>query len=672
MKKKSLLGIFIILQLVAFNQTYLMEDFSSGLVPPAGWTIDSNQARWTTSFSTNAYGNAPEAVFQSAPIVSTSRLISPQVDLTGLTSVTLKFNYYYNHNTGEGPAIGVATCSGGDSWSTVWEVIPVSNQGPEFMSLDIANPDVGQPDFQFCFYVAGDFNNLDFWYLDNIMLFRLLNLDGCMVALSTPSCIRDSVEVKGSVKNMGLTDINSLEIHWQVDKGDVHSTLFEGLNKPTFYQYNFTCDGMFAYPAGSYNLKLWIKSVNGIADDFAGNDTLEKTISVASHTVARKPCFEEFTSSTCAPCAYFNASFIPWCNEHEESITLVKYQMNWPSPGDPYYTPEAGERRIYCGVSWVPWLTVNGGYVNNNIIDVQMAYEAAIQQPGMLKLVSSHSFDGTEITIHSTALPFARFNNLSMHMIVIEKVTTGNVGTNGETEFHHVMMKMIPDAGGTLLNLDDRIPHTATCTLDLAGTFIEEMTDLMVVVLAQDFASREVYQSVYSVENGEFGTEARLSSLLVDGTPVSGFDPDVFTYNVALPEGTVIVPDVTATAMDTSSTVVVVPALELPGTTTVDVFAEDLSTHNTYSINFSVLSGTEDEAAQAVSLYPNPSRGTIYVRGMDHSDVKVFSSNGNLIRVMDDFEGRQIDLSGLDAGVYTLRVVLPGKTVVHKKINLVK
>ncbi|MEZ5197672.1 MAG: hypothetical protein R2764_15170 [Bacteroidales bacterium] len=37
-------------------------------------------------------------------------------------------------------------------------------------------------------------------------------------------------------------------------------------------------------------------------------------------------------------------------------MTLVKYQMNWPGVGDPYYT-EGGAERNYYGVSWVlGWL----------------------------------------------------------------------------------------------------------------------------------------------------------------------------------------------------------------------------------------------------------------------------------------------------------------------------
>jgi len=89
-------------------------------------------------------------------------------------------------------------------------------------------------------------------------------------------------------------------------------------------------------------------------------------------------------------------------------------------------------------------------------------------------------------------------------LIVLEKLTTGNVGNNGETEFEHVMMKMVPDAYGTTINLVDREPVTISQSVDLSGTFIEEYDDLGVVIIIQNIATAEVHQSGYAIENGCF------------------------------------------------------------------------------------------------------------------------------------------------------------------------
>lgn len=84
----------------AFSQTHLSEDFSGNQMPPADWSIDGYTAQWSVSGTTNAGGDAPEAKFTYINSVGTTRLISPSVDLSGQSSVTVKFDHYYDDYTG--------------------------------------------------------------------------------------------------------------------------------------------------------------------------------------------------------------------------------------------------------------------------------------------------------------------------------------------------------------------------------------------------------------------------------------------------------------------------------------------------------------------------------------------------------------------------------------------
>jgi len=419
-------------------------------------------------------------------------------------------------------------------------------------------------------------------------------------------------------------------------------------------------------------LNIWINLVNGVQDDDENNDTANKVVNKVCYTVPKIPCFEEFTSSTCGPCASFNSGFVPWCAQHEDEITLVKYQMNWPGSGDPYYTAKGGVRRTYYGVGWVPWLVVNGGFVDTDMGAVQNAFDQAILQPGLLDIAASHSITNTSITVDVTVLPFSNFNNFRVHIVVFEYITTGNVATNGETEFHHVMMKMIPDANGTTVNFTDRVPFHINQTVDLANTFVEDFSDLGVVVIVQDFNSMDVYQSVYSEENGQFATEARLQSLSVDGTAVPGFDPDTFDYTHTLQGGATVVPTVTGVPMDQNAIAIVIPALELPGTTTVDVFAEDLLTHNTYNVNFEWATGVNEPSAKAIRVTPNPSAGRIIISGADHTNITVFNTTGKEMLRIQDFTANSLDLSSFPEGIYLLNIEKTNGTTLNHKIVLVK
>jgi hypothetical protein len=673
MKKIYLMTLLLAVSCWLSAQTFIYEDFSAGSMPPAGWTIDAYSSNWSAGASANAGGAAPEAVFFYSPAFNnTSRLISPAIDMTGYTSVKLMFKHFLDDYDGSGYSLGVATRSGGGAWNIAWSVNPTGDIGPEEKLVDIETADVGASDFQFCIYFSGNSYNLDYWYIDDIMLFLPYELDGALAKISMPTYVGGAVPVEGEFRNLGNETIVTVDVSWKVSDDMVYTTTFNSL---LYFgeSFSFSCDDLFHFPIGGYTLDVWISAVNGMPDDNPDNNLKSKMMSVYSHSIYRKPAFEEFTSSTCAPCASFNTSFNPWAASHADEITLIKYQMNWPSPGDPYYTAEGGVRRNYYGVSYVPWPQCNGAYVDYTIGAVQAAFNNAILQPGIAKIASSHTISGTEITVNANILPFADFTDFRAHIIVIENMTTGNTGNNGETQFHHVMMKMMPNANGTTLNLNDRETVTLTETFNLSGTNIEEFDDLSVVVLFQDYGTKEVFQSEYSIESGVFNTEASCAEITYNGMPVPGFVPDVYDYEIELPVGTTEVPVVTGTAADPYATMVVVPAWELPGTTVVDVFGEDLLSRMTYSINFSVAVGMDEPGVNNnIRIFPNPANDRIYVQGTGKADVRIFSITGQLVLASNGSNADYLDVSSLDNGIYTVQVVMEDNTVVNKKVTVLR
>lgn len=671
MKRIYVLVLFVALTFATFGQTFIWEGFDGGQMPPAGWTFDGYAAQWSISNTANAGGTSPEGMFTYISANSTSRFISPVCDLTGLTSVQISFKHMYDWYSNPAPKVGVATRSGGGVWNSVWEITPTGNVGPQQIDLNVTNSDVGAPDFQFCLYVNGNFYNLDYWYIDNILLFNPLNLDGALTSITTPTFIGGPTAVTGTVMNMGLTTITSLDIDWQLNNGPVHSTSITALSVPLQGIYSFTCTDLLDATIGTHTLTVWINKVNGVTDDDQDNDTLQKTIKKACNIIPRKPCFEEFTSSTCAPCASFNNGFVPWCITNEDDITLIKYQMNWPGVGDPYYTLEGGTRRDYYGVGWVPWLNCNGSYVETDMGAVQTAFNVAQQQPGLLDLVASHELNGTQMTVNLTALPFVNFTNTMVQVIVFEYMTTGNIMTNGETEFHHVMMKMMPDGNGTTTDLADRQPYSLEQTQDLAGTHVEEWDDLGVLVFVQDLQSQEIYQSFYSVENGVFNTEAHLDDITVDGTSLAGFDPDVFDYDLEVPGG-VLIPEIAGIPIDPNATVIVVPATAIPGTTTIDVFAEDLSTHFTYFVNLIWAVGQDENNRETIRIYPNPTSGLVNITGAAHASIEVYAAGGIQVKSVEDFMSQTLNLTDLSEGVYMISIRTEKGNLIRKKVVVLK
>lgn len=670
MKRFYILLSLVSIALLSFSQTVLTEDFSAGQMPPNGWSIDGYASQWSAADSDNAGGEAFEAKFTYASATAISRLISPAIDLTGYETITLRFKHYFDNYSTTDPKIGVATRSGGGDWNIVWEVGPPGDLGPETKLFEIDNADVGASDFQFCLYIDGYFYNMDYWYIDDILLYRPYELDAELSNISTPSFVNGPVEVAGTVSNFSNNYIVSLDINWQVAEGDVHSTSINGLAIGTGEFYDFTCDQLFDFPIGAYELHVWIAAVNGGDDDNLENNSLTKEVSVVSFLDQRVPCFEEFTSSTCAPCAGYNADFVPWVADHEDEITLVKYQMNWPGSGDPYFTDEGGERRGYYGVSWVPWQVADGSQIETTLGAVNGFFDAAMVNPSFASVVGTHNINGTVIDITTTVLPYANFSNNRVHIVVFENVTYDNVASNGETEFHHVMMKMVPDADGTTVDFVDREPFTISQQVDLAGTYIEEYDDLGVAIIVQDYSSQTVHQSAYSLEDAVFATEDRLDDALINGESVAGFDSDIFEYNIELPEGTTEIPLIEGIPIDDNATVIVVPASTLPGTTIIDVFGEDLASHRRYVFNFTVQVGIDNPNAKSISIYPNPSTGLFYISGIEDASVSIYNITGKKVANYKNSNGK-INAQDLSSGIYFIKIS-SNQNIITKRITINK
>jgi hypothetical protein len=669
MKKIYSLLLALSVGLSVFGQTYLSEDFSSGQMPPPGWTIFAFTEQFVCAQSDNAGGVAPECRIDGFAYNGTLRLMSPVINMTGVSEVTLIFKHFYDHKNAPTPTIGVATKSSG-SWNPVWHITPSADIGPEEIQVTISNSDMNKPNFQLSFYVSGAVGNMNSWYIDNILLLVPQDFDAQISSISVPGIITSPQEVGGVFQNLGNTFITDFSVSFQAYNGLVYDTAYTGLDLGLFESVDFNFGQMWVQPFGTYDITMWINSVNGISDDYPANDTATKSITYIANILPRRVTFEEFTSSTCSPCASFNTSFVPWCQSHPD-ITLVKYQMNWPGSGDPYYTAEGGVRRNYYGVSYVPDLYCNGTQTNTNISAVQTAYNQGLGLTSYIDIASSFTITGTVIHITTNILPWDNIGNVRVHNIVIEKVTTGNVGGNGETEFHHVMMDMIPDATGASVDLQYATPVQLQYNVDLSSTNVEQYNDLLVAVLVQNQSSKEMLQSDYGEEGANYSPEARLDMIYLDGVALEGFDPDVYEYNVILPEGTIFEPYMEASTMDDGAMALINPAFQLPGTAIVDVYAEDLFNTERYLVHYTVFTGVDDKILPLVQVYPNPVSGILNIFGLKDATVRIYSANGAEVMSFDRFSGNSIDVSALPAGIYIMNVTTTKGFVVRKKIVVI-
>jgi hypothetical protein len=300
MKKLILLSIVLNLSVFMNAQVFVFEDFSNATMPPTDWSIDGFEEEWRIQDYGWALGEGPEeAGFSDYGTASGStKLISSIIDLSGFTSVTFVFKHHFHYGGGAAPLIGVATKSGTNDWTSAWEISPTTDITSE-ETIVISNSDVGQTDFQFCFYWDGTFS-VSSWSIDDIMLHSdVLNIDGSIKNILTPTFVSIPEVVSATFINFGNSEVTSFETSWQVDDGEITTTTIDNVTLGFIEKYTFDCDGEINnLNVGDHNLKVWVTSVNGMNDEYPDNNLMEKNISIVSRIIPRKPFFEMFTSST--------------------------------------------------------------------------------------------------------------------------------------------------------------------------------------------------------------------------------------------------------------------------------------------------------------------------------------------------------------------------------------
>ena len=122
--KKRLLFIFAMLfatAMMAQNRAVLLQESFDGSSLPAGWSIDAQQSNWSVSATNNAGGAANEMKLDWSPQFNgTTRLITPAVNLTGISSVVFSFKHALDNYSGAN-SIGLATtANGGTTWNQAW------------------------------------------------------------------------------------------------------------------------------------------------------------------------------------------------------------------------------------------------------------------------------------------------------------------------------------------------------------------------------------------------------------------------------------------------------------------------------------------------------------------------------------------------------------------------
>jgi hypothetical protein len=336
------------------------------------------------------------------------------------------------------------------------------------------------------------------------------NADLQLSIIEFPKVIKQNagVKIKFLVSNVGKAYHNSVIVNYAID-GVVIASKNIDLKIADQENQSIALDYVFDLFAKEHQLKIWltdqvnnmeIKTINSLAVDFL----------VARTTVPQLPLVEEFTSSTCGPCASFNSTFDPFlssinANKDGGQAAAVKYQMNWPSPdNDPSYNSDGNGRRTFYAVSGIPKSFLNGTAntsFNQSVIDAASGESA-------FKLVPYFYISGDTVKATCTATSYTNMStSLKLQMALTEDYYAYTGGTTSQTTFYYAMRKMFPNYVGTVIsNIHEDTTYTSNKNYKVTyGNVTQNSFNIWgtsagftLVAWIQNTTTKEVYQAAFA------------------------------------------------------------------------------------------------------------------------------------------------------------------------------
>ena len=335
--------------------------------------------------------------------------------------------------------------------------------------------------------------------------------------------------ISGTFISEGLSPANNAVLNYQVNNGPTETqiiTFSTPLNYGQAYKYSFASHAKAL--VGANQVKVWVSGVNNVNEVNSVNDTAYASFYVASKTVPRNALIEEWSSSSCEPCAElavtegYDALLNSYNPNKGGNLCVVKYQMNWPDlTNDPSYSEQCWNRRGHYDLWAIPMVIANGTTTlwnhNQAEIDAAIAVPAYADITATLAAIgSTNASASTTLAASATITPYVSFPSnspLRVFQVITQHAYTYSAAITLQKDYYHVMRKMNPDAWGTPTVVTDGVPFvvnfnhvasTAPCDPTPAqqsfnfwtsGTLTPNDIVYEYVVFLQDTTNNEVLQA---------------------------------------------------------------------------------------------------------------------------------------------------------------------------------
>jgi hypothetical protein len=330
----------------------------------------------------------------------------------------------------------------------------------------------------------------------------------------------DRIHIVGNLHNFGTMPITAFKAIYSVNGRILDTLSFTGLNiAANGGDYEFTYSPLYSCDSvGIDTFRISIIEPNDSVSGAINNDLWNKTI-ISPIRIQRVVLHEVFTSSTCPPCKNGNIQLhrvLDVCDTAKWAV--IKYQVDFPGDGDPYYTNEVGIRStFYNRIMNAPTLMADGGSVKINPNSYVVEYfDYLAQFTALANMSGTAEVDAKTVKLNVDIAPTMKIDNPNIRLFaaIVEKQTYKNVKNNGETSFFYVMKKFITSPDGDAIDtFDANVPISRSLEYTFNGDYslpanayntpinhsiehsVENFGNLMLVFWLQDIVTWEIYQA---------------------------------------------------------------------------------------------------------------------------------------------------------------------------------
>ncbi|MFA6403632.1 MAG: T9SS type A sorting domain-containing protein [Salinivirgaceae bacterium] len=307
--------------------------------------------------------------------------------------------------------------------------------------------------------------------------------------------VPQTLPIKGTIYNNGTDTLTSFDLSYKIENYTSPVTKISGIEIPIGQTYVFTHDVFYNFTdEKTYLIEVSVLNPNNKEDESLVDNFFVHKTTINSNVIPKRQLIEHFTSSTNDECFNFTPLLDEMLSSNYDNFSLIRYQVNWPGTGDPYYTDQTGNRVQYYQVTDIPSLYRNGKF---DMDITQEGFDTYAGQKTIISIEGSAFYTDNDVMIQAIVKSVSNTESgLKLHATIVENSTFVNIGTNGETEFYNVLMQMLPNAEGTNLNtIIAGNSESISITFDMSATFVEETSDLTAVIFVQDSATKEILQS---------------------------------------------------------------------------------------------------------------------------------------------------------------------------------